>query len=518
MLISDYINKLEDEGLLIKYEANADLSKASSSNGSEYKNSNVDRVAKHIGFNSSTLGADSVFVCKGVHFKREYLQDAISKGALAYVSEEDYGNQGISSIIVKDVRKAMTALALCFYGDVSKKIKIIGITGTKGKTSSVYYTKGILDEYENSNGGKAVGLSSGIVNYDGTDEVEADLTTPETLDMYRLLSDAVENELEFFALECSSQALKYGRVDGIEFEVAVFNNIGLDHISPKEHPSYEDYLESKLRIFEHARTAVYNLDCDSQDRISETARAVDKCITFSIKDKSANVYAYNMKSDHGKVSFDVAVRDVCEYPDCDFYVELASFGLINVPNALSATAIAVALGIPTDNIIEGLSKVKIPGRMELITSPSGRLRGIVDYAHNELSLATLCKTIREEFPGYKLITLFGAAGGKAFVRREGLGRASAKYADYTIVTEDDPGEEDVMSICNEIASYIEAEGGKYEIFPDREDAVRRAVELADEKTILLLLGKGDEAFIKRGLKSIPARTDAEKLISAFENK
>ncbi len=514
MLISDYINKLENEGLLVKFEPHIEVGEEVNSD----KLSIEDREVKNVGFNSRTLGDDSVFVCKGVNFRREYLQDAISKGAFAYVSEIDYGSKEISSIIVKDIRKAMSALALCFYGDVSKQIKLIGVTGTKGKTSTIYFTKAILDDYENSKGGKAIGLSSGIVDYDGTNEVEADLTTPEILDLYRFVSNASKNELEFFALECSSQALKYGRVDGIEFEVAVLNNIGIDHISPKEHPSYEDYLESKLKIFEHAKAAVYNLDCDSQEKIAKAARKVNKCIAFSTKDRNANVFSYNMTSNYGKVSFDVAIRDVCDYPDCDIHIELGALGLINIPNSLAAIAIAVLLGIPSDNIIAGLKRTGTPGRMELITSPSGKLHGIVDYAHNELSLSTLCNTVREEFPGYKIITLFGAAGGKAFVRREGLGRASAKYADYSIVTEDDPGEEDVMSICKEIASYIEAEGGKYEIHTDREDAVRRAAELADENTILLLLGKGDEAYIKRGKQKIQARTDAEKLRAAFEGK
>ena len=242
----------------------------------------------------------TLFVCKGAKFKEDYLRQAMEKGAFAYVSQVSYPAVPLPCLRVSDIRQAMGLLADKAYGHPSGKLKITGITGTKGKTTTAYYVKSILDAWLEGQGHRESALLSTIVTDDGVERRPAKLTTPEPLDLQRHLSNAVGAGADYLTMEVSSQALKYGRVIGVDLSCAVFLNIGEDHISPVEHPDLEDYLQSKLLIFKQAKTACISLDCDHAPEVAAAAARCEKVITFSQKDPAAAVYGSNVRTQGGE--------------------------------------------------------------------------------------------------------------------------------------------------------------------------------------------------------------------------
>lgn len=471
----------------------------------------------YVTFDSRKVVPGTLFICKGAHFKSEYLEDAIRHGAIGYVSEIEYDiSSEIASIIVTDIRSTISVLAKSFYGKLSDKLKVIGITGTKGKSTVTYYTKYIFDDFLEKTGRKRIAYCSGINNYDGVDEVESQLTTPENLPLYEHMNNAVKAGIEYMVMEVSSQGLKYNRVDGIEYEVACFNNIGEDHISPVEHPDFQDYFASKLKIFQQARKACINKDSDHFDSIAKATSAIPT-ITYSARDNTANIFAYDINSINGKVAFKVKGRNLLDYRDFDETINLASFGSINVINAAAAIAIAVMLKVPMEHIKNGLASALTPGRMQVFRSKDGKHIGLVDYAHNKLSYETLLSSITKEFPDKDIVMVFGSSGGKAFNRREALGTIAGQYCKHVILTEDDGADENVHSICEDIAKYL-GPNCTYEIIEDRPSAVRKAIRDADERTIVIAAGKAMETFQKRGGKSVKIESDVEVMTKEYSIK
>ena len=235
-------------------------------------------------------------------------------------------------------------------------------------------------------------------------------------------------------------------------------------------------------------------------------------ITFSQKDETANVYGYDIRSDAGKVTFRVRGRNIEGCGDFDEEIVLGTFGTINVENALAAVALSVLIGVPLEYVQSGLAKAVSPGRMEVFYSEDGKRIAIVDYAHNKLSYERFFETIRDEFPGKKMIIVFGCPGGKAFARREELGTIAGRNCVYSVITEEDYGEEDVNKICREIGEFVAAAGGKFEIITDRVEAIKKAITLMDDDTILFLPGKGRETREKRGIQYIDTPSDADVVI------
>ena len=485
--LGDYIQLLQKKNLLIN-AAGAPLT----------------REVALVSCDSRQVTPGTLFICKGVHFKEEYLHAAREQGAFVYLAEKPYEGVDLPCLQVEDVRLSMALLADFYYNHPSSKLNVVGITGTKGKSSTAYYLKYIFDEYLAAKKQVPSGIVSSIETYDGVEKFESHLTTPEPLDLERHFAHGVDTQMRYMTMEVSSQALKYDRVQNVEFAAAVFLNIGNDHISPIEHPDFEDYFSSKLRIFSQAAAACVNLDCDHADRVLEAARrSCSRMITFSRKDPSATIFGSQVRKSGGDILFRVKT------PRYSREFRLTMPGLFNVQNALAALAVCEALGIPEQYAFAGLMKARVPGRMEVYTNADEKVTAIVDYAHNRLSFETLFQSVREEYPGKRIVTVFGCPGFKAYDRRRDLGEVAGQYSDLTILTEEDPGEEPVEDICRDIAQYVEQEGGEYSIVPDRGEAIRQAVLSSAEPTIILLTGKGAETRQKRGIEYIDCPSDVD---------
>ena len=424
----------------------------------------------------------SLFLCKGAAFKEEYLAQALSRGAVAYVSEIPY-NLPAPCIRVTDIRTAMGLLADAAWGHPSGNLSVIGITGTKGKTTTAYFIKSILDCWREKENLHPAGLLSTIVTDDGAQRRPAALTTPEPLDLQRHLWNAVNAGCGYVVMECSSQALKYGRMTGVDLSVAAFLNIGEDHISPKEHPTLEDYFQSKLKIFDQAKAAVVNLDSERSGEILAAAQRCGRLSTYALS------LARNRKRTGEGMAFTVSMGE----RDEPFTLPLT--GEFNISNALCAISVCFMVGAPLWAIREGLSKARVPGRMETYTA--GGKAVIVDYAHNGMALEALLRSVRQDYPNAPVTVVFGCTGGKGLDRREGMGRAAGEYADRIILTEDDPGPEEVEAICAEIGTHIAPFGKSCTVIPDREEAIRTAIQTAPEGGVVVLAGKGSEMEQKR---------------------
>ena len=495
--LSDYIDLLEGRGLL-----------AAPIPGS------LDRTAPValVSYDSREVVPGTLFLCKGAHFKAEFLQMAKDKGAMAYVSLTPYPEVDLPCILVSDMRLTIAPLADLFYDHPSGKLKVIGITGTKGKSSTTYYLKYILDEYMEGEGKPASGVVSSIDTYDGVERFESHLTTPEPLDLQRHFANGVSTGMEYLTMEVSSQALKYHRSLCTDFAAACFLNIGQDHISPIEHPDFEDYFTSKLRIFAQARICCVNLDCDHADRVLEAARASGKPVyTFSQKNEEADVYASQVRKRGNDILFRVKTRRFLR----EFRLTMP--GLFNVENALAAITVCEGLNIPERYIYVGLMKARVPGRMEVYSNADETVTAIVDYAHNRMSFETLFRSVRAEYPGRRIVTVFGCPGKKALDRRKDLGEVSGQYSDLVVLTEEDSGEEDTETICREVAQHVAAQGCEYSIEPNRGEAIRQAILGCDGRpTVLLITGKGAETRQKRGSQYIDTPSDVDYVHSFLQ--
>ncbi len=456
------------------------------------------RTVELVSCDSREVIPGTLFICKGTHFKPEFLADAARSGAFAYVSETPYPQVGLPCVLVRDMRQAMAHLAVKYYNDPSRRLKVIGITGTKGKSTTAYYLKNILDGYLAP---RRCGVISSIGTYDGVEEFESHLTTPEPLELQKHFANALGAGLEYVVMEVSSQALKYHRTLGTRFAAAAFLNIGTDHISPIEHPDFDDYFHSKLKLFAQADQCCVNLDCDHAGEILEAARAACPTVfTFSRRDPAASVYACDVGRTGDDLLFQVeAARLAGSY-------RLTMPGLFNVDNALAAIALCQGLGLPPEPVREGLAGARAPGRMEVYSSENGEVVAIVDYAHNRMSFEALFRSAREEYPGRRIVAVFGCPGKKAFDRRRDLGEVAGEYSDLVVLTEEDSGEEDTLSICKEIAEHVACE---HRVELNRGEAIRQAVLSCDRPSVLLITGKGAETRQKRGMEYVDTPSDVD---------
>ncbi len=524
--ISEFISALQGKGMFLDSNVDADEPGLRDTG---------DIPVTGLTYNSKEADPGTLFVCKGAAFKQEYLQEALDRGAICYVSEAPYPvhpagtgakvrtegtSERVPAIIVKDIREAMPVLAAKFYNRPWEDLKITGIGGTKGKSTSAYYMKAIVDDYMAATGGKESAVISSIEMYDGKDRYESHITTPEAMELQRHMRNASDSGIEYLQMEVSSQALKYNRVDEIRLDAGIFMNISEDHISPVEHSSFDDYFTSKMKMFAMTDTAIINMDSDHIDIVMEHAKAsARRVVTFAVtRDRSCaeemrlDFSAYDVKKKglgiDFKVQYSGAVQGIPEAFDEQF--ELTMPGFFNVENALGVIAAAVCLGIPMEYIRSGIKRARSSGRMEITISKDGKVTAIVDYAHNKLSFEKLYGSTEMEYPGYSIVGIFGCPGGKAFNRREELALIAGKAAEKIYLVAEDPGPEEPGEISEQIAVHVEKTGCPYEIIDDRGEAIRKAIfeECRNEKKVLLITGKGDETRQKIGTEYIDCESDA----------
>lgn len=462
------------------------------------------KVIRNIAYDSNKTALNTLFICKGANFRESYLDMAIEKGAVAYVSETDY-NKEVPCILVNDVKKSLSLVSSVFYNNPADRLKLVGITGTKGKSTTAWYLKYILDEYLRDANKPEAAIISSINTFDGVINEESHLTTPESLELQMHFRNAVDSGMEYMVMEASSQALKYGRLHGILFDVGVFLNISEDHISPIEHSDMEDYLSSKLKLFGLCRAACVNLDSDCLPRIMDEAKNVRRLLTFGTNEQ-ADIYGSNIRKD----GFDTIFNVRCDRFNREFILTMP--GLFNVENALAATAAAYILKIPEQYIYTGLRKARSSGRMEIYTNQSRDRIVIVDYAHNRLSFTKLYEAVRNEFPCKKIVTVFGCPGGKAYIRRRDLGLLAGINSDKVILTAEDPGMENIHDISEDIAQYVRQNNPNCELIDDRGEAIRESILSSGPGTVILITGKGNETRQKIGSEYIPVPSDVELTI------
>lgn len=410
-------------------------------------------------------------------------------------------------LIVNDARKAMSLLSAAFYGYPQNELTVIGVTGTKGKTTTSYFTQALINAVS---GGKAALFSSVDNCLDGHTYVESDLTTPESMDAFRMMREAADNGMEYLVMEVSSQAYKVDRVYGLTFDVAAFLNISPDHISPIEHPTFEDYLYCKRQIIANAKSLVLGADSLHADLLREDAEAAGIGVTtFALHDAdnagtSADVVAWPADPEHA--SFHIADGDQALG---DYHLSID--GDFNYLNAAAAIAIAHAAGVSLDDAdaLHAIESVRIAGRMEQFRDPQSNTLTIVDYAHNYASVTALLDFVYErwgeENPRITLVT--GSVGNKAYDRRKEIVEAAENRISNFIFTAEDTDTEPVNDICMEMQGYITNKDVASTVISDRPTAITNAIydarAHADRFNILLIIGKGNERWIKDHHKHVP---------------
>ena len=432
-----------------------------------------------IQYNSKKITKGDTFFCiKGLATDgHNYAAAALEMGAAAVVCERDIkADKKITVIKVKDSRKALALSAANYYGRPTDKLKLIGITGTNGKTTSTYMMKSILEE-----AGYKVGLIGTILNYVAGEKLHAERTTPESLELQQLFAYMVEKEVDYCVMEVSSHSLELDRVYGVPFKYGIFTNLTQDHLD--FHKTFENYYNAKLKLFKISKNSIINIDDSYGKRVYEDAEG--NKITYSL-DKHSDYRAENISMTSRGARYTLVSKE----NTCDISIFIP--GKYNVYNSLCAAAVCLDEGIPVKYVVKGLEKVQVPGRCELVTKDYNLgFDIIIDYAHSPDGLENILNTARE-FTGGKLISVFGCGGNRDKTKRPIMGGIGAKLSDIAIITSDNPRDEEPADIIKDILSGVPS--SNYLVIENRKEAIRKAIEIADKGDVVVIAGKGHEDY------------------------
>lgn len=448
----------------------------------------LDVEVEDLGSDSRNLAKNGLFFAiKGFTLDgTQFIAGAKENGAVAVVVESDFEMKncldGLTYVKVENIRKTLALASKNFYGDPSSKLKVIGVTGTKGKTTSTFMIKSILEA-----SGKKVGLIGSIAVYIGSKELEVtDRTTPESFVIYKYLAKMVEENVDIAVLEVSSQAMVLDRVTGIKFDCVLFTNLTEDHISPKEHKDMEDYFSAKLSLAKQAPYVVTTLDNDYTARLPKLVDG--KIKTFGLSDRN-EITAKDLKPTNSSTTFTL-VEDGEETE-----VTVSIPGDYMIANALGAIGIAEYMGAEKEDIQKGLKNVSVFGRSEMVPNKLG-LTIMIDYAHTPSSLESILKTVKPYTKG-RVICVWGVGGDRDAKKRPIMGEISGKYADYTVLTSDQVRTEEPIKILREIESGLKPVNNQYSVIVNRTEGIRFALNMANVDDMIVIPGLGNDLYIEQ---------------------
>ncbi len=443
-------------------------------------------------FDSRKASHNTLFVCmKGANVdSHQFIPDVISKGCTAIIVEEDAPslpidineiNEDIVIVKAANAREALAKVSAARFNHPSEKLKVIGITGTKGKTTTAHMIQQILE----SSGIRTGCIGTTGVEYCGN-HIPTKNTTPESYDLQHYFSDMLAAGCEYVVMEASSQAFKLHRVDAITFDYGIFTNIEPDHIGPNEHKDFEEYKFYKSCIFKQSKIGIINMDADYAEELTQGAPC--KMFTYAVS-KKADFMATNItpvnSPDFVGVDFDVLGHTALS-------VRLDLPGKYNVYNAMAAISCLTLAGVSSKSILHALKHIQVDGRTE-VAFKNSRMSVLVDYAHNEMAMENLLSTLREYNPK-RLVVVFGCGGNRSKDRRYGMGKAAAEFADFSILTADNSRFEETEDIINDIKSTLVPAGGTFIEIPDRREAIEYAMTHAEDGDMIAVIGKGHEDY------------------------
>lgn len=455
-----------------------------------------DTEIKGVAYDSRKVKEGFVFVAAvgAVVDGHDFIPKAVENGASVVVCElkdayEKYSAmyKDVHFIMVKSARMALAIISKEFFGNAADRLTLIGLTGTKGKTSTSFMIAGILNE-----AGKNCGIigTTGIY-YAGKYEY-IDNSTPESYELHRIFADMEKCGVTHCVMEVSSQALMMYRVHGLHFDTAVFTNISPDHIGEGEHKSFEEYLSFKGKLFTMCEKAVINADSDNIGYIEDIIRSNNvHCTRYSCTDNKADYYGVDEKF---YIDTDMKTEYIFKTADGkETKLNVMVPGKFSVYNSLCAASVCLGMGVDIDTVAKALEKVKVIGRTEPVHHEKAKNPIIIDYAHNALSLESLFSAIKAYKPG-RIICVFGCGGNRSKLRRYDMGEISGKNADLSVITSDNPRDEELDDIINDILIGITRTDGKYVIIKDRREAIHYALSNAEEGDIVILAGKGQQDY------------------------
>lgn len=450
----------------------------------ECVNGSVDVEVKDVINDSRRVSEGSLFICiKGaVTDGHTYVSDVVEKGARVLVVQEPVeAPEHVTVIRVEDSRYAMALISAAYFDYPAEKLKVIGITGTKGKTTTTYMVKSILES-----AGHKVGLIGTIEAIIGDETIPASNTTPESYTIQEYFSRMEKAGCDCVVMEVSSQGLMLHRTAGIVFEIGIFTNIQPDHIGPAEHESFEDYMHCKGLLFKQCRLGIVNADDAHLEQVLQGHTCRVETFGFS---ENADLRATDthLVSRPGYLGIRYRVTGLLELE-----VEIDIPGKFSVYNSLTAIAICRHFGVEKEDIVKALSGAKVKGRIEMV-KVSDDFTLMIDYAHNAMSLESLLGTLREYKPK-RLVCLFGCGGNRAKARRYEMGEVSGRLADLTIITSDNPRYEKPEDIIEDIVTGISRTDGEYIKIPDRREAIAYAIHHGQPGDVIVLAGKGHEDY------------------------
>ena len=445
--------------------------------GIEVKNEYTDKEVADVTSDSRLIKENFLFVCiKGATFDGHSVAgEMLEKGACAVVVERDLGLEG--QIIVEDTRSALSPICANFYGNPADRLKLIGLTGTNGKTTTTFLIKQILESL-----GKKVGLIGTVQNMVGDVIYPAHYTTPDPHELQQLFAKMVEAGCEYCVMEVSSQALAQGRVNGVSFEVGAFTNLTQDHLD--YHKTFENYFEAKRMLFKNCNFAVTNVDDDYGMKIVEGLSC--KVSTYGVKNISADYTARNVEFSASGVRYELVCDSIgrvnCPIP-----------GRFSVYNSLCAASIVLTLGFDFSEVVIALSKCRgVKGRIEVVPTDTD-YTVIIDYAHSPDGLKNIISSLKEIARG-RVVTLFGCGGDRDKTKRPIMGKIAAELSDYCIVTSDNPRSENPTDIINDILEGMKGIKTPTKVIENRKEAITWAIKHARTDDIILLAGKGHETY------------------------